>query len=136
MKRDMVTNGLTAEAIAAVAVSAMHQWQHADQNHRDTEREISAERISQLETEASYYTSTTPEAALYQLGVARSHADTLVANYVDDLEGVNLYRNLERLLIQITRYIEATSGVTREHAGLLYYSDPRNDGHVFVEASR
>jgi len=134
MTLDMVSNNLTVEAIAAVAVRSMDGWQQADNNHRDTEREIFAERISQLETEASYHTATTPGAALYQLGVARSHADTLVANYVNDLKGVNIYRNLERLLIQITRYIEETSGVTRGQAGLLYYSDPRNDGYVFAEA--
>ncbi len=134
MTRNMVSDNLTVEAIAAVAVRTMDGWQQADKNHRNAEREILAERISQLETEASYYIASTPEAALYQLGVARSHADTLVANYVDDLVGTNLYRNLERLLIQLTRYIEETSGVTREQAGLLYYSDPRNDGYVFAEA--
>ncbi|MNE64642.1 hypothetical protein D3C80_1600630 [compost metagenome] len=133
MKRDMVSNNLTVEAIAAVAVRSMDGWQQADKNHRDTQREIFAERISQLETEASYYTASTANAALYQLGVARSHPDTLVANYVDDIAGTNLYRNLERLLIQVTRYIEETSGVSREQAGLLYYSDPRNDGYVFGE---
>lgn len=136
MTRAMVSNKVTLEALAAVAVSSMREWRQADENHQDIEREIFAERISQLETEASFHTAGTPEAALYQLGVARSHADTLVANYVYDLKGVNLYRNLERLLIQLTRYIEQTSSVTREHAGLLYYSDPRNDGHVFGEASQ
>jgi hypothetical protein len=136
MSLDMVSNDITAEAITAVAVSSMRDWRQADENHQDIEREIFAERISQLETEASFHTAGTPEAALYQLGVARSHADTLVANYVNDLDGANLFRNLDRLLIQVTRYIEKTSGVTREDAGLLYYSDPRGDHYPFGEVRR
>jgi len=58
-----------------------------------------------------------------------------VATYFDDLVGTNLYRNLERMLNQMTRYIEETSGVTRRWA-LLYYSDPRTDGYEFGEASQ
>lgn len=136
MTRDMVSNKITAEALAAFAVDAMRKWQKADENHRDKEREILAERISQLETEASFHTPATPEAALYQLGIARSHADTLTANYVDDLVGANLYRNMDRLLVQLTKYVETTGGVTRGQAGLLYYSDPRNDHLFFGEACR
>jgi hypothetical protein len=39
-----------------------------------------------------------------------------VATYFDDLVGTNPYRNLERMLNQMTRYIEETSGVTKRWA--------------------
>lgn len=53
-------------------MDAILSWRLADENHRDTEREIFVCRIEGLETEAAYYTASTPEASLYQLGVASS----------------------------------------------------------------
>lgn len=121
---------VTADTFAHLAASIIAEKQLANAEGRAFE--VYDDRIAALETEASFHTATTPAGALYQLGVAKSDLQTLAANELDqDSNAGELYRNVERLIIQVTRYVENSSGVTRGSAGLSYYGEPKHDAVAF-----
>lgn len=121
---------VTADTFAHLAAAIIAEKQLANAEGRPFE--VYDDRISALETESSFHTAETPVGALYQLGVAKSDLQTLAANEIDEeTHAGELYRNVERLIVQVTRYVENTSGVTRESAGLSYYGEPKHDAVAF-----
>ena len=121
---------ITADIFAQLAAAIIAEKRAADAEGRSLD--VYDDRISALETELSFHTAETPAGALYQLGVAKSDLQTLAAEWIQDNshEG-ELYRNVERLIIQVIRYVENTTGVTRESAGLCYYGEPKHDAAAF-----
>lgn len=121
---------ITADTFAHLAAAIIAEKHAANAEGRPFD--VYDDRLSALETESSFHTAETPAGALYQLGVAKSDLQTLAANEInEDTHAGELYRNVERLIIQVTRYVENTSGVTRKSAGLAYYGEPKHDAVAF-----
>lgn len=123
------SNSITADTFAHLAAGIIAEKRAANEDRRSFD--VYDDRLSALETELSFHTAKAP-GVLYQLAVAKSDLDTLAANCVeDDSHDGETYRNVERLIIQVIRYVENTTGVTRESAGLDYYGEPKHDAVAF-----
>lgn len=126
----MTSATITADIFAQLAAGIIAEKSAANAEGRPFDAHD--DRISALETEVSFHMASTPAGALYQLGVAKSDLQTLAANdLAEDTHAGELYRNVERLIIQVIRYVENTTGVTRESAGLAYYGEPKHDAVAF-----
>lgn len=125
-----LSQAITADIFAQLAAGIIADRRAADAEGRSLD--VYDDRLSALETEISFHTANTPAGALYQLGVAKCGLDTLAAEWIHDAshEG-ELYRNVERLIIQVIRYVETSTGVTRESVGLDYYGEPKHDAVAF-----
>ncbi|NTF80525.1 hypothetical protein [Rhizobium rhizogenes] len=135
MGQNIVNATITADTLATLAASLIASRTLADHEHRGDDRDIFDARINALETEASFYEAGTPIGALYQLCVARANLDRIAGTYIGamDSEGSALTNLVERILISQIRFVENTSGITREEAGFDFYSDNQYDSRPFGE---
>lgn len=126
---------LTADMLAAIAARVSAQWDDADSTRHERERDLLGERLYNLDSEASFAEAEGPAGILLQLGVARAQLNWLDGNFVmGEQDGVAHVLALERLLIRVTQWVERTSGLTREAAGLAsYYGGENADGYAFGE---
>jgi hypothetical protein len=125
---------VTADMLAGIAATVSEQWRQADASYNCDSRDIHASRLSGLDNEASFAEADGPAGVLFQLGVAFGQLDLIDGNFVGcDETGAAMVRKLDRLLVRVTQWVERTSGLTRDAAGLTYYSDAKYDNRSFGE---
>jgi|GEM_PF-5007078 len=124
---------VTADMLAAVAAGVCASWSDASEaGHRD-EMDIHRHRLDALGTEASFAEADGAAGVLFQLGVASGQLDILFSDHTEDDDSDLLYHEIQRLILRVTQWVERTSGLTREAAGLKFYGYRRLDGFSFGE---
>ncbi|KQT48932.1 hypothetical protein ASG43_08855 [Aureimonas sp. Leaf454] len=122
VKTSCTTHVATNLAMKAGRILAAHTFadEAGDRERRDTLRC----RVRAMESEATWHRAGSPEAAFLQIGVARG--------IVDRMPDVEEREALNRVLASVAGLLEASTGVTRESAGLAFYGTAETDAELWV----
>ena len=126
-----VTQTLTTSTISEQASAACAAWVAAEKKRCDAGQLAAADRVDVLTELSGWVAPQSPADALFAVCGLHSLLTGGVALDEEDYDGAKKIRSMERILVQLARYLE-TTGPSREALGFDFMMDPRLDAKHMV----
>lgn len=117
-----ITNANVATQLARQAGRAIESWRQLTDTHADADDAV--DRLTALEAEVTFHPIGGGEAALFQMGV--------LSSLIVFIEDESKARAADRLIENLTSYLEKTSGVDRGTLGGYYFRQAPSSDNVHV----
>ena len=126
MIANRVTQSLTLSTVSEQASAACAAWVAAERKRCDPGQLVAADRVDVLTELSGWVAPQSPADALFAVCSLHSLLTGGVALDEEDYEGAKKIRSMERILVQLARYLE-TTGPSRAALGFDFLMDPRLD---------